>query len=109
GRRGGTLFTRYFRPARQLELDERRADLQDFARRTAEPDHPPRDRRRQLDGRLFRHDLRDDLILLDEIAKFDVPGEQLRFDRTLAEIGQLERIDAHAASSTRRMARSTRA
>jgi hypothetical protein len=70
------------------------------SRRSRRGNNSTAHRRGQLYGGLFRHDLNDDVILLDDIAWLDSPIDDFSFHCSLAEVRQLEHVSTHAASIT---------
>ena len=87
---GGRLVPETAAGARHLDRDDRRADLDGLALCGQQPGDGAVPRRRQLDHRLGRLDLHDDLAVLDLVPRLDVPGHDVGFGQALARVGQLE-------------------
>ena len=98
------------RQTRRIDANELGADSQHVPDRAAKREHAAGDRRRDFDRRLVGHDGGDDLILLDEIADLDRPLDDLGFRHPFADVGHLDRANAHRqASIALTSARPTRA
>src|SRR6185369_3505952 len=89
GRGGGYLgpFGTIGRP--HLYRDDRDADLDGLALLGQQPGHRAVPRAGQLDHRLGRLDLHDDLAVLDHVARLDVPGDDVGFGQAFADVGKL--------------------
>ena len=86
--------------ARHLDRDDRHADLDGLALLRQQPGDRAVPRGRQLDHRLGRLDLHDDLAVFHLVARFDVPGHDVRFGQALTRVGQLELLQfGHGRSS----------
>ncbi len=96
-------FARFDRASVRVDDDQRSPDRDDVARFARQFEYRPADRRRQLDRRFVGHHGADDVFLVDVLAHLDEPLADLRLDRALAEVRQLEHVLAHSASMTRRI------
>src|SRR6185312_10764112 len=81
-----------------LELDQRRADGALFADLAVDRDDPAGARRGKLDRRLVGHHLDEGVVLLDEIAGLDVPGDDLGLGGAFAGIRQLDDLAGHVSA-----------
>ncbi len=88
------------RPGRCLEHDQLRAHRHHVPRLPRRRDDLAAHRRRHLHRRLLRHHLDDHVVLGDLVARLHAPADDLRLDRALAQVRQLEDVPAHPASIT---------
>jgi hypothetical protein len=89
GRRCRGLF-RDGVPARDLDRDDRRADVDGLAFGREQGGDRPRVGAGQLDDRLRRLDLHDDLIDLNRVTRLDVPGHDVGLGEALPDVGEPE-------------------
>ena len=87
-------------PAFDVQPNHRRANSDGVADFRAEPDDLAVDGRRDFDRRLVGHHVGQLLVFLDLVADLDVPGDDLGLGNAFANVGQLELIGRHYASST---------
>src|SRR5262249_33660565 len=92
-----------------LEHDELGAYRHHVSRRARGRDHAATYRCGHLDRRLLGHDLDHHVVLGDDITGLHAPADDLRLDRALAQIRQLEDVAAHCASITSLRAAAMRA
>ncbi len=100
-RRLGRLVRRSRRGAFafDLETNQGRADGDGVADIGAEPQDLAFDGRRNLDGRLVRHDGGEQRILAHEVADLDVPFDELGLRDAFADVGQLDDMLGHRHAS----------
>src|SRR5690606_26022358 len=89
--------------ALDLEADEFRTHRHDVADLAAQRHDAPLHRGRHLDGGLVGHDVGQDLILDDGIARLDVPFDQFDFRDAFADVRHLDDVNAHYASRNTRL------
>ena len=106
GRNSDALCLRHVACPLDLEFDDGRTNNGHGTGLAMQRHHTPLDWRRHLDRRLVRHHVDEVLVLVDKVTHLHVPGHDLGFRRSLANIRQLENKCAHArqSSSARRMA-----
>jgi hypothetical protein len=81
--------------ALDLQLHQRRADRRHLAGLAMDRGHLAGYRRGHLDRRLVGHHVDQVLVLGDDVADLDVPGDDLGLGGAFADIGKLEDVVAH--------------
>src|SRR5690606_31242475 len=87
------------RPTTGVDRDDRRADLDRDPGLDEQLADRALPRGRQLDGRLRRLDLADDLVDRDGVARLDPPADELGLGEPLTDVGQGELADRHGLTS----------
>ena len=82
-----------------LDLDQHAADRDQVADLARQLGHRPRDGRFHFDRRLVGHHVGELLVFLDAVADLDVPGNDLGLGDAFANVGKLELIRRHYAST----------
>ncbi len=85
-----------------LELHQRRSDRRHLPRLAVQGDDLACHRRGHLHRRLVGHHVDHVLVLVHVVADLHMPGDDLRFRRAFADIGQLEHITTHPQASMAR-------
>ena len=80
---------------RRVDAEQLRADRKDVADRAAERHDRACDRRRDLDRGLVGHHRGDGLVLAHGVAELHMPFDDLGLGHPLADVGHLDRAQAH--------------
>ncbi len=81
--------------ALDLDADQLGAYRDDVARLARQREHLARNRRRNLDARLVGHDIGEVLVLAHDVARLDVPLDELHLGNALADVRHLDDVGAH--------------
>ena len=86
--------------SRRLDLHQHRADRDLVADLACQFGDRARDRAFHFDRRLVGHHVGQLLILADDIANLDVPGDDFGLGNAFADVGELELVGSHYDSMT---------